>query len=209
VHCAADGAARLIELPSTKTKTNEARFIPVGRQLAGVLAGRRLAVDGRPLPISAYVFGNKVGERVTSVRKAWEAAVLRAHGHRPQWERGHRLADASQDAYRAIDLHFHDLRREFGSRLLEAGAALHDVREFLGHANIGMTSRYLRSSSGRLAAALELLESRGLDAATPLLCTPCAHDGNPAPVPPAALLDAADRKQLNESGLEDGGPPGN
>jgi integrase len=34
------------------------------------------------------------------------------------------------------DLHFHDLRREFASRLLESSAGLHDVQLFLGHANV-------------------------------------------------------------------------
>ena len=50
------------------------------------------------------------------------------------------------------------LRREFACRLLESSADLHDVRDFLGHANITTTSRYLRSSPVRLAEALERME---------------------------------------------------
>jgi integrase len=57
------------------------------------------------------------------------------------------------------DLHFHDLRREFACRLLESSADLHDVRDFLGHANITTTSRYLRSAPVRLAQALERMEA--------------------------------------------------
>ena len=56
------------------------------------------------------------------------------------------------------ELHFHDLRREFACRLLESRAELHDVRDFLGHANITTTSRYLRSTTLRLERALSLLE---------------------------------------------------
>ena len=56
------------------------------------------------------------------------------------------------------DLHFHDLRREFACRLLESRAELHDVRDFIGHANITTTSRYLRSTTLRLERALALLE---------------------------------------------------
>ena len=52
-------------------------------------------------------------------------------------------------------MHFHDLRREFGCQLLESKVDLHDVREFLGHANVTTTSRYLRSTPVRLVAALE------------------------------------------------------
>ena len=32
----------------------------------------------------AYVFGNGVGERIGTVRKAWQTAVLKAHRHKPQ-----------------------------------------------------------------------------------------------------------------------------
>jgi hypothetical protein len=41
---------------------------------------------------------------------------------------------------------------------LESRAELHDVRDFLGHANITTTSRYLRSTTLRLERALALLE---------------------------------------------------
>jgi site-specific recombinase XerD len=40
-------------------------------------------------------------------------------------------------------LHFHDLRHEAGSRLLEAGWPLHHVQEMLGHADLKQTSTYL------------------------------------------------------------------
>ena len=43
-------------------------------------------------------------------------------------------------------------------RLLESNADLHDVRDFLGHANITTTSTYLRSTPVRLARALERLD---------------------------------------------------
>ena len=42
---------------------------------------------------------------------------------------------------------------------LESSADLHDVRDFLGHANITTTSRYLRSTPVRLAQALERTEA--------------------------------------------------
>ena len=38
-------------------------------------------------------------------------------------------------------------------------AALHDVQDFLGHANITTTSRYLRSTPVRRAQALERMEA--------------------------------------------------
>ena len=52
--------------------------------------------------------------------------VLKAHGHLPAWEKGgkNQLSAESRAAYRAINLKFHDLRRESGSRVLESGSSL-------------------------------------------------------------------------------------
>ncbi len=58
-------------------------------------------------------------------------------------------------------LHFHHLRREFASRLLESSANLHDAQMFLGHANVSQTSTYLRSTPVRLEQALARLEGAG------------------------------------------------
>ena len=61
-------------------------------------------------------------------------------------------------AYRAINLHFHDLRREFGSRVLESGSSLIEARDLLGHANISQTSTYLQSTAKALGLAIERKE---------------------------------------------------
>ena len=57
------------------------------------------------------------------------------------------------------------------------GAELHDVRDFLGHANITTTSRYLRSTPLRLARALSLLEA----AESRLFPTRFPHQPDPQP----------------------------
>src|SRR5262245_59987166 len=75
-------------LPAEKTKTNSTREIPVDSRLADVLEMRRVGPDGKPLGPDAYVFGNEVGERIGSIKKAWQTAVLRAHGHTPRWVKG-------------------------------------------------------------------------------------------------------------------------
>ncbi len=46
----------------------------------------------------------------------------------------------------------------FACRLLESKADLSVVREFLGHANITQTSRYLKTTPTRMREALERLE---------------------------------------------------
>ena len=120
-----------------KTKTAQTRVIPVGPRLRAELAIRELGPDGRALWADAYVFGTECDERVKSIRTAWTLACERA---------GVRV------------LHFHDLRREFASRLLESSANLHDVQLFLGHANITQTRTYLSSTPLRLEGALAQME---------------------------------------------------
>lgn len=152
--------ARWIILPAAKTKTGEARVIPVGDRLRPELSMRRHGPDGKELPSQAYVFGNEAGERVKSIRRQWEDAVLRAHGRAPTRKRG-KLTAESRATLRAIDLHVHDLRREFACRLLESSADLHDLQMFLGHADVGTTSKYLQSTPDRLKRALARMESAG------------------------------------------------
>lgn len=123
------GQAKAIILHASKTKTGELRVLPVSANLRAALDLRKHGPDGKEHPPAAYVFGNDVGEPVKSIRTAWELTCERAG---------------------ITGLHFHDLRREFACRLLESSADLHDVREFLGHANITTTSRYLQSTATRL-----------------------------------------------------------
>ena len=161
------GAARWIVLPASKTKTNEPRTIPVGPRLKAELEMRRYGPDGKELAASAFVFGNEVGEPIASVKTAWRATCRRAGIH---------------------DLHFHDLRREFGSRLLESGASEHDVRDFLGHANITTTSRYLKSTPLRLEKALAHMEGG--------IRTPFAQTTDPAASGERDSLEAETQKTL-------------
>ena len=69
------------------------------------------------------------------------------------------ISPESQAAYRAINLHFHDLRREFGSRVLESGSSLLEARDLLGHADISQTSTYLRSTAKALGLAIDRKEA--------------------------------------------------
>jgi integrase len=150
--------ARWLVLEAAKTKTAETRTIPIGPRLRAELDMRRHAADGEDHPQTAYIFGNEAGEQVNSVRRAWDTAVLKAHGHEPVWAAPGKLAPESRAVLRTINLHFHDLRRQFACTLLESGADLHDVRDFLGHANITTTSRYVQSTPLRLERVLNRME---------------------------------------------------
>src|SRR5215510_6063500 len=67
-----------------------------------------------------YVFGDEAGARSKNVKTAWETAALRAHDVKPERTRG-KLSGENRAKLAEIDLNFHDLRHEAGSRKLEAG----------------------------------------------------------------------------------------
>jgi integrase len=126
-----------IFLPALKTKTKSDRRIPMSMRLRAILEMRRTDPIGHAMLPSAYVFGNAVGQRIGSIDKAFAAACLRAG---------------------SSDLHFHDLRREAGSRWLEGGVPLQVVRDWLGHANVSQTSTYLAMTSASGYEAMRRFE---------------------------------------------------
>jgi site-specific recombinase XerD len=65
---------------------------------------------------------------------------------------------ASRAQLKAIDLHFHDLRHEGASRLLEAGWPLHHIQEMLGHASLEQTATYLNVQRGGLQESMKRLD---------------------------------------------------
>ena len=147
------------------TKTKKARQIPISPTLREVLV-RRQKAHLKTLPESPksdadrladlYVFGNEVGGRIKNVKTAWETAVLRAHGVKPERTRG-KLSAENRAKLAETDLNFHDLRHEAGSRKLETGWPLHAVSAWLGHTKVETTAKYLNvtrntctnSTSGR------------------------------------------------------------
>jgi len=77
------------------------------------------------------------------------------------------LTRESQEAFQRINLHWHDLRHEYASRLVEQGVPLAQVRDLLGHASITTTERYDNQRLENLqAAAAKLERGQVFDAAT-------------------------------------------
>lgn len=67
---------------------------------------------------------------------------------------------------RIRDLRFHDLRRTFATRLVQAGAPLQAVQKLLGHSRIATTARYSRLGEADLRAAVGMLAVRGTKSAS-------------------------------------------
>lgn len=93
------------------------------------------------------MFGDEVGARIKDIRTAWDNAVLRAHG--VEVVRGHagRVSAENRARLQSIDLNFHDLRHEAGSRKLESGWPLHAVSRWLGHTKLTTTDTYLNATT--------------------------------------------------------------
>ena len=75
------------------------------------------------------------------------------------------LSKGFQDARRLAGLphiRFHDLRRSFGTWLVQRRADPSVVRDLLGHADMSMTSRYLGTDLTQLQKAMKTLPSMGL-----------------------------------------------
>lgn len=128
-----------IFLPAQKTKAKKDRRVPISSVLRRVLDARRHDPAGEPLPPDAYVFGDEVGRRRQSIKTAWRLTCGRA---------------------KVTDLRFHDLRREAGSRWMDAGVPLGTIQRWLGHANISQTSTYLGASHGRDDLDMRAYEER-------------------------------------------------
>ena len=152
-----DAERRELRVRARNAKNRRDRYIPISSRLQAVLDMGTHDPAGHPFGPDDYVFGNEVGRRISSPKKAWETAVLKSHGHTPTRRNGN-LAPESSAAYREIDLHFHDLRHEAGSRWLEAGMPLHHIKELLGHANIATTDTYLNAGRMHLQASMERVE---------------------------------------------------
>jgi integrase len=137
-----DSDRQALTIRAETAKDADRRVLPISPRLAGVLKMARTDPAGQDYPPDAYVFG-ELGQHVKDVKRAWTTAVLKAHGHEPQWGPGGGLTPTSRAALKAIDLHFHDLRHEGASRMLEAGWPLHHIQHMLGHASLEQTSTYL------------------------------------------------------------------
>ncbi len=135
-----DLAQKKIRFRAETTKDSETRIIPISGRLAAVLEMAKTDPKGDDYPTTAFVFG-ELGQPVASkdkarqtaaadIRKAWETAVLKAHGYTPVWKHG-ALAPVSCAQLKTINLHFHDLRHEGASRRLEEGWPITHVQELL------------------------------------------------------------------------------
>lgn len=114
-----------------KTKTNEARQIPINDTLKELL-------ESIPRHIkSEYVFCDSEGKAYEDVKNSFNHTLKKAN---------------------IKDFRFHDLRQTSASRLVMKRAGLKAVQELLGHKDIKMTMRYAHLSEDFKKDAVRLLD---------------------------------------------------
>jgi integrase len=157
-----DWKRQLIVLRGETTKSRTTRAGPIATaRLQAVLSWLQLDAAGQEKSAEALVFGDETGEVAGTFRTAWVTAVLKSHDVKPEWKAcgWTGLTRECVEHFRRIDLHWHDLRHEYASRLVEEGVPLAQVRDLLGHASITTTERYDNQKLENLQVAAARLET--------------------------------------------------
>ena len=122
-----DLARGLITLRGETTKSRRTRLVPIATaRLRAVLDWLQLDADGQKKPADAPVFSDATGEPIGSFRTAWVTTVLKAQNVTPMWKSYNwtALMPECKAEFKRINLHWHDLRHEYASRLVEKGVPL-------------------------------------------------------------------------------------
>ena len=119
----------------SKSKSGRGRTIPMNSILFSLLSGLK-SQNGK----TEFVFTNpETGKPYIDIKKAFNGACKRAG---------------------IKNLHFHDLRHTFASRLIKRGVDLIIAKELLGHSSVVTTQRYLHSQAREKMEAVETLSKK-------------------------------------------------
>jgi integrase/recombinase XerD len=136
-----DLANRVITL--TRTKSNRVRRIPIHDAFAALLGP---AADADP---ATWVF--RLPTLPTGAKQRLRAEDVR---------RKHYVTKAFARAVTEagiVDLHFHDLRHDFATRLRRSGAGIDAIAKLLGHSTLTMATRYAHLDDPTLRQAVREL----------------------------------------------------
>ncbi len=125
-----------IWLPAEITKAGRDQLVHVGTERS-----RQILEERRSLGPETFIFGREDGSFVASFAKVWRKLF--------------RLAGLEVGRKAFI---WHDLRHEYGSRLIEVGATIQETKELMRHSDIRTTQRYLKAGDARLKELARHLE---------------------------------------------------
>jgi integrase len=149
VICALDTGMRRSEITSLRWW-----HVDLERRAIHITAMNTKTLRGRDVPIS-----DRLAQELIEIRKAntervfANERVFQAGNFKRSWATACRLAEIK-------DLHFHDLRATFATRLIAKGLANSLVAKILGHSSTAMTDRYTRTDDSIIQQAAELLNRK-------------------------------------------------
>lgn len=126
----------LIHLAGVNTKNGKRRSVPLNQEARQALLNRA-RFRAEHCPKSTWVFANKDGARIGSVKRSFTTAC--------------KLAGI-------VDFRIHDQRHTCASWLVSAGQPLTAVRDLLGHSTVKMTERYAHLSPENVRQAVGVLD---------------------------------------------------
>lgn len=134
-----DFTQKLIALPDTKA--GRPLYLPLSEPAIKILS-ELPRLDSNP-----YVFpGNKEGQHLVNINKAWSRIRTRAE---------------------IKDVRLHDLRRTVGSMLAQAGNDLHLIGRVLNHSDTSTTAIYARFGQDHVRTALDEHANKLLEISNP------------------------------------------
>lgn len=132
-----DLQAAIVYLEADDQKNAKAGSVPLNQEARRANLAR-MRFRATYCPPSPWVFCDRRGQRISSVKKGFATAVARAG---------------------LTDVYPHDLRRTCGSWLVQQGVPIQVVSNLLRHSDIRITDRvYAHLSPTRVQAAVEVLD---------------------------------------------------
>ncbi|SLM48082.1 putative Integrase [Nitrospira japonica] len=126
-----------------RSKNGERRTIPINQTVQDILTKRYETRGDASQTGESLVFGSEAQTCLdgSNLRRAFIAALKAA---------------------KIENLHFHDLRHTFATRLVQAGVDLYKVQRLLGHKSPSMTQRYAHHFPESLRDGVEILDRQRL-----------------------------------------------
>jgi len=152
-----------IRVPGELCKNRSARVIPLGPELAEIIARRKkarrmVAIDGMTR-LAEPIFHRGDGKRVGEFRKSWHSACVAAGLGKIACPNCRSEANAESSCRKCKIKRkysgrlFHDFRRSCARRLLAAGVPTQIAKKITGHQTDSMFDRYAIVSSADVLAA--------------------------------------------------------
>jgi integrase len=143
----------MVVLKAIREKADKPRSVPLPKRTEEML--RRLKAEAPKDQPRVFLY--RPGARVAKKGVLRKAAHLKPQPLVP-FTRPKSSWDTARKAAELPDVHLHDLRHTYASKLVKRGVALLEVSKLLGHSSIQQTMRYAHLAPDQLESAVAVLD---------------------------------------------------